>query len=126
MAHDLALITDLAAEHGVSSRTLRFYEERGLLKPARIGMIRYYSAADRLRLALIMKGKRLGFSLIEIETLLSTVTESAQPATAEVASLLTDRQIAAQLTVLRRSRDDAQAAIDELERALQARRRVAP
>jgi DNA-binding transcriptional MerR regulator len=58
-------ISDLAAEFDVTTRTIRFYEEKGLLKPARAGSRRIYSPADRTRLRLILRGKRLGFSLDE-------------------------------------------------------------
>ncbi|MEM9171664.1 MAG: MerR family DNA-binding transcriptional regulator [Pseudomonadota bacterium] len=56
-------IGDLASEFNVSTRTLRFYEEKGLLTPERIGGVRYFNAADRVRLRLILRGKRLGLSL---------------------------------------------------------------
>ncbi len=59
------LIRELAEEFSVTTRTLRFYEEKGLLKPSRIGATRVYSAADRTRLKLILRGKRLGLSLDE-------------------------------------------------------------
>jgi len=58
-------IRDLAREFQVTPRTLRFYEEKGLLCPARSGQNRVYSAADRTRLRLILRGKRLGFTLEE-------------------------------------------------------------
>jgi DNA-binding transcriptional MerR regulator len=58
-------ISDLAAEFDVTTRTIRFYEEKGLLQPARAGNRRIYSPADRTRLRLILRGKRLGFSLDE-------------------------------------------------------------
>jgi DNA-binding transcriptional MerR regulator len=58
-------ITDLAGEFGVTTRTIRFYEEKGLLKPQREGSRRIYSPADRTRLRLILRGKRLGLSLEE-------------------------------------------------------------
>jgi DNA-binding transcriptional MerR regulator len=58
-------ISELAAEFDVTTRTIRFYEEKGLLKPAREGKRRIYSPADRTRLRLILRGKRLGFSLDE-------------------------------------------------------------
>jgi len=59
------LIRELAEEFNVTTRTLRFYEEKGLLKPSRLGATRVYSAADRTRLKLILRGKRLGLSLDE-------------------------------------------------------------
>jgi len=58
-------ISDLAAEFGVTTRTIRFYEEKGLLSPSRDGTRRVYSPSDRTRLRLILRGKRLGLSLDE-------------------------------------------------------------
>ncbi len=58
-------IRDLAQEFSVTTRTLRFYEEKGLLKPSRNKQTRSYSNADRTRLRLILRGKRLGLSLEE-------------------------------------------------------------
>jgi DNA-binding transcriptional MerR regulator len=58
-------ISDLAEEFGVTTRTIRFYEEKGLLNPTRDGQRRIYGPADRTRLRLILRGKRLGFSLEE-------------------------------------------------------------
>ena len=58
-------ISDLASEFGVTTRTIRFYEEKGLLDPRREGTRRIYSPADRTKLRLILRGKRLGFSLDE-------------------------------------------------------------
>ena len=58
-------IRDLATEFAVTTRTIRFYEEKGLLNPRRDGQRRIYSAADRTRLRLILRGKRLGLSLDE-------------------------------------------------------------
>lgn len=64
------LIGDLAREFGVSLRTLRFYESRGMLSPRREGTARRYDARDRERLAAILDGKRLGFTLTEIRAML--------------------------------------------------------
>ena len=58
-------ISDLADEFGITTRTLRFYEEKGLLTPHRNGQTRVYSPADRTRLTLVLRGKRLGLSLRE-------------------------------------------------------------
>lgn len=58
-------IRDLASEFEVTTRTIRFYEEKGLLNPARVGSRRVYSPSDRTRLRLILRGKRLGLSLDE-------------------------------------------------------------
>jgi len=59
-------IAELAAAYDVTLRTIRFYEDRGLLTPERRGTTRVYHPRDRVRLALILRGKRLGFSLDEI------------------------------------------------------------
>lgn len=59
-------IGELAAEFGLTTRSIRFYEQEGLLKPLRRGQNRIYGEADRVRLRLILRGKRLAFSLAEI------------------------------------------------------------
>ncbi len=58
-------ISSLAAEFDITTRAIRFYEEKGLLSPRREGQTRHYSAADRVKLKLILRGKRLGLSLEE-------------------------------------------------------------
>ncbi|MBV6633014.1 MAG: MerR family DNA-binding transcriptional regulator [Alphaproteobacteria bacterium] len=63
-------IGQLAQEFEVTHRTIRFYEDEGLLTPARRGTTRIYSTTDRGRLALILRGKRLGFSIAEIKEFL--------------------------------------------------------
>lgn len=63
-------ISDLAREFDVTTRTIRFYEESGLLIPVRDGQTRLYSDADRVKLKLILRGKRLGFSLSESRELI--------------------------------------------------------
>jgi DNA-binding transcriptional MerR regulator len=64
-------IGDLAEEYGVTLRTLRHYEELGLLFPERVGTSRVYHQRDRIRLELILRGKRLGFSLGEIAVIVN-------------------------------------------------------
>ena len=59
-------IGELAEEFGITSRTLRLYEEQGLLDPQRVGTRRIYTERNRVRLRLILRGKRLGWSLSEI------------------------------------------------------------
>ena len=58
-------ISELASEFDVTTRTIRFYEEKGFLKPKREGTRRIYSPSDRTKLRLILRGKRLGLSLDE-------------------------------------------------------------
>jgi DNA-binding transcriptional MerR regulator len=59
-------VTELAAELGATPRALRFYEDKGLISPQRAGNTRVYTHRDRGRLMLILRGKRLGFSLREV------------------------------------------------------------
>lgn len=68
---DLFAIADLAREFGISTRAIRFYEAKGLLKPERVGSTRVFRRRDRARLILILRGKRLGFSLRDISDYLS-------------------------------------------------------
>jgi DNA-binding transcriptional MerR regulator len=63
-------ITELCREYSVTPRTLRFYEQKGLLAPARRGWTRLFSYRDRARLQLILRGKKVGFSLEEIKEML--------------------------------------------------------
>ncbi len=68
-------IRQLCREFAVTPRALRFYEDKGLLSPSRNGMNRVYSPRDRARLLLILRGKRVGFSLSEIREMLDLYDE---------------------------------------------------
>lgn len=70
-------ISDLASEFKVTPRTLRYYEEKGLLRPTRSGQIRRYSGADRTRLILVLRGKTLGLSLQESAELIGMYDPSS-------------------------------------------------
>ena len=63
-------ISELAGEFGITTRTIRFYEEKGYLSPKRVGTRRIYSPPDRTSLRLILRGKRLGLSLDETADLI--------------------------------------------------------
>ena len=63
-------ISQLASEFSITTRTIRFYEEKGLLQPERKGQQRLYSSADRVRLTLILRGKRIGLSLQESQDII--------------------------------------------------------
>lgn len=63
-------ITDLSGEFGITARALRFYEDEGLIAPARRGIARIYSKRDRARLAWILRAKRVGFSLAQIREMI--------------------------------------------------------
>ena len=64
-------ISELAREPDITTRAIRFYEEQGMLCPERRGMERIYSARDKVTLKLILRGKRIGFSLAECKELIS-------------------------------------------------------
>lgn len=70
-------IRDLAREFGITTRTIRFYEEAGMLNPVRDGTTRIYSDQDRVKLKLILRGKRLGFSLSESRELIDMYDPSS-------------------------------------------------
>jgi DNA-binding transcriptional MerR regulator len=78
----LYTVTELAKELGMTARAVRFYEDKGLITPQRAGTTRVYSARDRARMILILRGKRLGFSLSAIKEYLdlydADVTQHAQ------------------------------------------------
>ncbi len=114
-------IGDVARSYDVSLRTLRFYEDKGLLQPRRLGTARFYSARDRIRLELILKGKRLGFTLAEIFDLIASRAK-AEPdiADADLTVSLGREQIVAQITHLERQRDELEAALAELRAAMPA------
>ena len=65
MSDQTYTISQLAQEFGITTRTMRYYEEKGLISPRREGQKRLYSAADRVRIKLILRGKRIGMSLAE-------------------------------------------------------------
>ena len=111
----LKSISDMAGLYGVSLRTLRFYEDRGLLQPIRHGTARYYSPENRIRLELILKGKRLGFSLSEITRLIDD-RNRPNPSADDIG--LSREQIAAQIDKLQQKRDETDQAIADLKRTL--------
>ena len=109
-------IGEMAREFAVSLRTLRFYEDRGLLSPRREGTARYYGAADRLRLRMILKGKHLGFTLAEISDLIGSRAGAAE---ADFEERLQPQQIVSQISHLERQRAEIDDAIDRLRATYQ-------
>ncbi len=104
-------ITDLAEEFGVTLRTIRFYEDRGLISPERRGTTRVFHARDRVRLALILRGRRLGFSLDEIATIVDMY--DAEPGEAGQLRYLLE-QIDVRRTELEQRRKDIDETLAEL------------
>jgi len=108
-------IGDLAAEFDVTLRTLRFYEDKGLLAPRRSGVTRLYSRRDRARLKLILLGKRLGFSLEEVKRMIELYDPQGRNETQLRVAL--DKG-AVQLQRLREQRAELDTAIGELEQTM--------
>ncbi len=102
-------IGEMASEFNVSLRTLRFYEDRKLLRPRREGNSRLYSAADRIRMQMILKGKQLGFTLTEIHDLIGNYESSD-----DFEGKLKPQQIVAQIDHLERQRAEIDSAIARL------------
>jgi len=105
-------IADLAKEFDVTTRTLRFYEDEGLIAPARQGQRRIFSPRDRVRLKLILRGKRLGFSLDEIREIINLY--DAPPGELGQIRFFLDK-IRERRVTLERQRDDIAATLAELD-----------
>ena len=103
-------IAELAAEFGVTPRTIRFYEVEGLIAPARAGTQRLYSRADRARLAWILRGRNVGFSLAEIRELLDLY----KPGAREMQMRAARERCGARIAALEAQRADIDATIAEL------------
>ncbi len=96
-------IAELAADFDVTHRTLRFYESLGLLAPERRGTRRIFHPQDRVRLALVLRGKRLGFDLTEIRQILEMY--EGPPASLEQVDHLLERITARRTELEKRARD---------------------
>jgi len=108
-------IGELAGEFGVTSRALRLYEEEGLLKPRRKGTRRIYSERNRVRLRLILRGKRLGWSLAEIRELFD-LYESSHGEEAQLELMLS--KLDQRREMLEAQKRDINNALIDLERIL--------
>jgi DNA-binding transcriptional MerR regulator len=101
-------IGELAREFGLTTRAIRFYEDCGLLRPARAGRNRVYSAGDRARLTLTLRGKRLGLKLAEVKELLDMYETRRD----------SDAQLRRFVDVLGRQRAQLEARLAELQTTL--------
>ena len=105
-------VTQLARDLGITARTIRFYEDKGLISPQRAGSTRVYTARNRARMSLILRGKRLGFSLREIKDYLD-LYDVDQTRSEQIKLLLTG--VHKRLESLREQRREIETTINELE-----------
>lgn len=112
--HRTYSIRHLCREFGATARALRFYEDKGLLTPARKGQTRVYDARDRARLKLILRGRRIGFTLQEIQEMLDLYDRKDHNAHQMAVAL---RRHRAQIEALKQQRDDIEGAIQTAEEA---------
>ena len=109
-------IGELARELDVTTRTIRFYEDMGLLTPRRRGQTRIYSPADRVRLKLILRGKRLGFSLAESRELIELYSPGSDNNRGQLQALMDKiQEKRAQLTQQLHDIEVMQLELDEAE-----------
>ena len=108
-------IRQLTKEFGVTARTLRFYEDEGLIAPERRGQTRIYSSRDRARIILILRGRRVGFALAEIREILDLydVHDGGVRQTAHAR-----KKFEEQLHKLERQKVDIEESLSELRRAI--------
>jgi DNA-binding transcriptional MerR regulator len=110
-------ITELTREFGVSTRTLRFYEDEGLIHPERRGRTRLYRAADRRLLQEILRGRRIGFTINEIREIVHVYKEPP----GEIGQLkLMMKKIDEKREDLRQKRRDIDETLTELDQAEEA------
>ncbi|MFM5739451.1 MerR family DNA-binding transcriptional regulator [Aeromonas veronii] len=109
-------ISELAHEFDVTPRTIRYYEDEGLLTPLREGQTRIYSHRDKIRLKLTLRGKRLGFSLAEIRELFD-MYDTDKSSKTQLHSMI--QLIEAKRGALRQQLEDIQMVMAELEAAEQ-------
>jgi DNA-binding transcriptional MerR regulator len=109
---DLLSVTELADELGITPRAVRFYETKGLIKPRRAGNTRVYTHRDRARMQLILRGKRLGFSLADIKEYLDMY--DVDPSQAKQVQLLLDK-VNQRIEELEQQREDLETTLVELD-----------
>lgn len=121
VAGETMRIGDMAREFGVTLRALRFYEDKGLLHPRREGTTRLYSRQDRGRLKIILRGRRLGFSLRDVKQIIDLYDPHGS--NSRQLRLALDKS-EKQLMRLKKQRDTLSAAIEELDRDMASYREM--
>jgi DNA-binding transcriptional MerR regulator len=110
----LFTVTELAKELGMTPRAIRFYEDKGLITPRRAGTTRVYAPRDRARMILILRGKRLGFSLNTIKEYLDLYDADISQHTQMRMLLDSVAERRAQLVAQREAIDEALSELDEI------------
>ncbi len=110
-------IRQLTKEFGVTARTLRFYEDEGLIAPTRRGQTRIYAPRDRARITLILRGRRVGFSLAEIREILD-LYDAHDGGKAQI--LHARKKFEERVASLERQKIDIEEALTELRRAIRS------
>ena len=108
-------IRQLTKEFGVTARALRFYEEEGLIAPSRRGQTRLYAVRDRARIVLILRGRRVGFSLAELRELLD-LYDGPGGSTAQMVEAR--RKFAERIAILERQKIDIEDSLLELRQGI--------
>ena len=112
LAQEQFSISELSREFDVTTRAIRFYEDEGLLEPHRQGRQRVYSSRDRIRLKLILRGKRLGFSLSEIGDIID-MYDSEPGEVGQLGYFI--EKISLRRKTLKQQRDDIDVTLKELD-----------
>jgi DNA-binding transcriptional MerR regulator len=119
-AAPLYSVSQLAKQLGVTARTIRFYEDKGLITPQRAGTTRVYGYRDRARLILILRGKRLGFSLREIKEFLDLYDADPEHHVQLRQFLVAVRKRVAKLEEQRAALEESLAELKEIDRQCEA------
>ena len=101
-------ISELSKEFDITTRSIRFYEDQGLLMPARKGQTRIYNQRDRVRLKLILRGKRLGFSLAETGRLFELYDADKSSA----------KQLSSMMELISQKKNDLKQQLDDINAVL--------
>jgi DNA-binding transcriptional MerR regulator len=101
-------ISDLSKEFDITTRSIRFYEDQGLITPARKGQTRIYNQRDKVRLKLILRGKRLGFSLAETGRLFELYDVDKTSAT----------QLSSMMTLITQKKNDLKQQLEDINAVL--------
>lgn len=109
---DLLSVTELANELGITPRAIRFYETKGLIKPQRAGTTRVYTYRDRARMQLILRGKRLGFTLADIREYLDIY--DVDPSKVQQVKLLLEK-VERRINELEQQHEDLETTLIELK-----------